>query len=201
MCFPIGVIYLPSERGRGGAALLFCFCFVPVTPRDLAFWAAAPSQHAGISDRREVAKREENRRERGWKCLSERLNDAICQKHPPHPPPILPKSPSLPPPAPGDDITSRRSNMAGNTCRAACGRWKFFPTAVALLQAVAPATRWNVSRISDFMRCNSLIMAETVEANDENKVIRAACEGGRPDVMWSRRVATISGFHFKSKMH
>lgn len=138
-CFLIGFIHLPSERGGGGVALLFCF--VPFTPRDLTFWTAAPSQHAGISDRREVAKREENRRERGWKCLSERLNDAICQKHPPHPPQIsLP--PSLPP-APSDDITSMRSNMAENTCRAACGRWEFFPTAVALLQAVAPATRWK----------------------------------------------------------
>ena len=141
VCFPIGVIYPPSERGRGGAALLFCFALFP-SPLETSLSERRPPRSTPASATGGKWQRGKKTGERGAEsaCLSGLMMQS-ARNTPPHPPPILPKSPSLPPPAPGDDITSRRSNMAGNTCRAACGRWKFFPTAVALLQAVAPATR------------------------------------------------------------
>lgn len=75
-------------------------------------------------------------------------------------------TPSPPSPArSGDDITSPRSSVAGNSCRPVCGRWKFFPTAATLLRAVTPATRCIVSKIRDFECWYSRRMDPTMKKN------------------------------------
>lgn len=67
------------------------------------------AQHAAIGDRREVAKREENRAESA--CLSSLMMQSARNTLTP-----LPKSPS--PARSSDDITSLGSSMAENSCRA-----------------------------------------------------------------------------------
>lgn len=154
----------------------FAFSFPPTppdppthsTPEDLTVWAADPSPA-----RQQAGSGEEGQKQawEGWKCLSEQLNDAIWQKHsPPRPYTHTHTHSSItspnPPPNPAcssGDITSLRSNMAENSCRAACGCWKFFPTAVTVLEAVTGAAEIRDS--------NSLLSVENSRLGDENPVV------------------------------
>lgn len=94
--FPISFIYVPSERAEGGGGYRH-------------FLNPLLAQHAAIGDRREVAKREENRAESA--CLSSLMMQSARNTLTP-----LPKSPS--PARSSDDITSLGSSMAENSCRA-----------------------------------------------------------------------------------
>lgn len=127
------------------------------------------AQHAGIGDRREVAKREENGAESA--CLSGLMMQSARNTLTPSPnlPPLLAPAMTSPP----WEAAWQRA-VAG----LACGRWEFFPTAVTLLQAVTPATECIVSRISDFMCCKLSRKCLTWRWK-KNPVIKAACKDGK----------------------
>lgn len=121
-----------------------------------------------LDNKREVAKREENRHERAESaCLSSLMMQSGRNTPPldhththssitsPNPPPN--------PACSSGDITSLRSNMAENSCRAACGCWKFFPTEVTVLEAVTGAAEIRDS--------NSLLSVENSRLGDENPVV------------------------------
>lgn len=162
-----------SERAGGLSICLFVPANTPRPTHSLHpwrphCWAADPSPA-----RQQAGSGEEGRKQawEGWKCLSEQLNDAIWQKHsPPRPYTHTHTHSSItspnPPPNPAcssGDITSLRSNMAENSCRAACGCWKFFPTAVTVLEAVTGAAEIRDS--------NSLLSVENSRLGDENPVV------------------------------
>jgi len=132
-CFLITFMYFPRERSGEFFALVF-FSLHLLRPHFLPLAALWPQRQVGsVKEGRKQARE-------GWKCLSERLNDAICQKHPFSLPPSLP--PSLnPPPLLTPAMTSPPGEAAWQRTVAwlRASRWKkkLFPTAVTLLWAVA----------------------------------------------------------------
>lgn len=185
---------------REAEEVLLCFFVLFPSPLETSLSERRPPRSTPASATGGKWQRGKKTGERGAEsaCLS-----GLMMQSARNTPPILPKSPSLPPSRPLQAMTSPpweatwQRTLAGP--HAVAGN--FFRQQLRYFKLSHRQHGENVSKISDFMCCNSLIMAETVEANDENTVITAACEGGRPDVMWSRQTAMISGFYFKRRMH